>query len=108
MHKKRPKIRTGCRVSAAKIYLYHSTKIAKARTHRVEWPTDSSVQKQWSVAYQTHVYQKYVYQNKNNVAKKTLNPKGIARLKKVVVVIAKNFCKFEAEGRKFAKLLISL
>ena len=34
-------------VSAAKIYLYHSTKIAKARPHRVEWQTDSSVQKQW-------------------------------------------------------------
>ena len=26
MHKKIPKICTGCRVSAAKIYLYHSTK----------------------------------------------------------------------------------
>jgi len=25
MHKKTPKICTGCRVSAAKIYLYHST-----------------------------------------------------------------------------------
>ena len=35
MHKKSPKICTGCRVSAAKIYLYHSTKIAKARPHRV-------------------------------------------------------------------------
>ena len=49
MHKKRHKICTGCRVSAAKIYLYHSTKIAKARPHRVECPTDSSVQKQWSM-----------------------------------------------------------
>ena len=47
MHKKNPKICTGCRVSAAKIYLYHSTKIAKARPHSVEWQTDSSVQKQW-------------------------------------------------------------
>ena len=47
MHKKIPKICTGCRVSAAKIYLYHSTKIAKARPHSVEWQTDSSVQKQW-------------------------------------------------------------
>ena len=47
MHKKRPKICTGCRVSAAKIYVYHSTKIAKARPHSVEWQTDSSVQKQW-------------------------------------------------------------
>ena len=27
------KICTGCRVSAAKIYLYHSTEIAKARPH---------------------------------------------------------------------------
>ena len=35
MHKKSPKICTGCRVSAAKIYLYHSTKIAKVRPHRV-------------------------------------------------------------------------
>ena len=47
MHKKIPKIYTGCRVSAAKIYLHHSTKIAKPRPHSVEWQTDSSVQKQW-------------------------------------------------------------
>ena len=33
MNKKIPKICTGCRVSAAKIYLYHSTEIAKARPH---------------------------------------------------------------------------
>ena len=33
VHKKTPKICTGCRVSAAKIYLYHSTEIAKARPH---------------------------------------------------------------------------
>ena len=33
MHKKIPKICTGCRVSEAKIYLYHSTEIAKARPH---------------------------------------------------------------------------
>ena len=33
MHKKIPKICTGCRVSTAKIYLYHSTEIAKARPH---------------------------------------------------------------------------
>ena len=44
---KRPKICAGCRVSSAKIYLYHSTKIAKARPHRVQCHTDSSVQKQW-------------------------------------------------------------
>ena len=44
---KRPKICTGCRVSEAKIYLYHGTKIVKARPHSVEWQTDSSVQKQW-------------------------------------------------------------
>ena len=31
---------------AAKIYLYHNTKIAKASPHRVECPTNSSVQKQ--------------------------------------------------------------
>ena len=30
---KSPKICTECRVSAAKIYLYHSTEIAKARPH---------------------------------------------------------------------------
>ena len=51
MHEKIPKICSGCRVSAAKIYLYHSTKIAKARQHRVECPTDSSVQKQWFMTY---------------------------------------------------------
>ena len=51
MHKKRPKICTGCRVSTAKIYLYHSTKIAIARPHSVEWQTDSSVQKQWFMAH---------------------------------------------------------
>ena len=49
MHKKIPKICTGCRVSAAKIYLYHSTEIAKARPHSEEWQTDASVQKQWSM-----------------------------------------------------------
>ena len=31
MHKKRPKICTCSRVSEAKFYLYHTTKIAKAR-----------------------------------------------------------------------------
>ena len=36
MHKKIPNICTGCRVSEAKIYLYHSTEIAKARTHSKE------------------------------------------------------------------------
>ena len=36
MHKKIPKICTGCRVRATKIYLYHSTEIAKARPQRVE------------------------------------------------------------------------
>ena len=49
MHKKIPKICTGCRVSTAKIYLYHSTKISKARPHSEEWQRDSSVQKQWSM-----------------------------------------------------------
>ena len=51
MHKKIPKICTGCRVSEAKIYLYHSNEIAKARPHSVEWQTDTPVQKQWSMAY---------------------------------------------------------
>ena len=49
MHKKIPKICTGCRVSEAKIYLYHNTEIAKARAHSEEWQTDTSVQKQWSM-----------------------------------------------------------
>ena len=49
MHKKIPKICTGCRVSEAKIYLYHSTEIAKARPHSEECQTDTSVQKQWSM-----------------------------------------------------------
>ena len=49
MHKKIPKICTGCRVSEAKIYLYHSTEIAKARPHSEEWQTYTSVQKQWSM-----------------------------------------------------------
>ena len=40
-----------CRVSAAKIYLNHSTKIAKTRSHRAEWQTDSYVQKQWFMVY---------------------------------------------------------
>ena len=53
MHKKIPKICTGCRVIAAKIYLYHSTKIAKARPHSEECQTDSSVQKQWSMVEQS-------------------------------------------------------
>ena len=51
MHKKNSKICTGCRVSEAKIYLYHSTEIAKARPHREEWQTDTSVQKQWSMPW---------------------------------------------------------
>ena len=49
MHKKNPKICTGCWVSEAKIYLYQSTEIAKARPHSEEWETDTSVQKQWSM-----------------------------------------------------------
>ena len=53
MHNKIPKICTGCRVSEAKIYLYHSTEIAKARPHSEEWETDTSVQKQWSMTYVT-------------------------------------------------------
>ena len=52
MHKKNPRICTGCRVSEAKIYLYHSSEIAKARPHSEEWQTDTSVQKQWSMGTQ--------------------------------------------------------
>ena len=49
MHKKIPRICTGCRISKAKIYLYHSTEIAKAKPHSKEWQTDTSIQKQWSM-----------------------------------------------------------
>ena len=57
MHKKKgPKICNGCRVSAAKIYLYHSIKIAKAKPHSVEWQTHSSVQKQWFMPQHTVTY----------------------------------------------------
>ena len=44
MHKKRPKICTCCRVSEAKFYLHHSTKIAKARPGFDDWPEYPSVQ----------------------------------------------------------------
>ena len=44
MHKKRPKICTCCRVSEAKFYLYHSTKIAKARPGFDDRPEHPSVQ----------------------------------------------------------------
>ena len=43
MHKKRPKICTCCRVSQAKFYLYHSTKIAKAGPGFDDQPKNSSV-----------------------------------------------------------------
>ena len=55
MHKKIPKICTGCRVSKANIYLYHSTEIAKAWPHSEEWQTDTSVQKQWSMYIPTNL-----------------------------------------------------
>ena len=54
MHKKNPKICTGCRVSEAKIYLYHSTEIVKARPNSEEWQTDTSLQKQWSMPWLTY------------------------------------------------------
>ena len=57
MHKKNPEICTGCRVSEAKIYLYHSTKIAKAKPHRVDCSTGSSVQKLWFMVYSSPVRQ---------------------------------------------------
>ena len=49
MHKKIPKLCNGCRVSEAKIYLYHSTELGKGRPHSEECQTDTSVQKQWSM-----------------------------------------------------------
>ena len=60
MHKKIPEICTGCRVSEAKIYLYHRAEIAKARPHREEWQTDTSVQKQWlSLRVKTDLYEDF-------------------------------------------------
>ena len=54
-----------CRVSTAKIYLYHSTIIAKARPHSEECQTDSSVQKQslltWTNTY--NVIEKYSWES---------------------------------------------
>ena len=35
--------------------MYHSTKKAKARPHSEEWQTDTSVQKQWSMATYTNL-----------------------------------------------------
>ena len=43
MHKKRSKICIRCRVSEAKFYLYHSTKIANARPRFDEGIFDSYV-----------------------------------------------------------------
>ena len=60
MHKKIPKICTGCRVSEAKIYLYHSTELAKARPHSEEWQTDSSVQKQWSMYHYNFIFRSLI------------------------------------------------
>ena len=48
MHKRRPKIFTCLRVSKAKCYLYHSTKIAKARPGFDNWPEHPSVQINYS------------------------------------------------------------
>ena len=44
MYKKRPKICTCCRVSKAKFYLYHSTKIVKVRPGFDDQPEHPSVQ----------------------------------------------------------------
>ena len=44
MHKKRPKICTCCRVSEAKFYLYHSTKIATVRPWFDDLPEYPSIQ----------------------------------------------------------------
>ena len=47
MHKKDLKFALVAELVQLKFtYLYHNTKIAKARPHRVECPKDSSVQKQ--------------------------------------------------------------
>ena len=52
MHKKRPKFCIHCRVSKAKFYLYHSTKIANARPRFDEGIFDSYVHRiVWSLAF---------------------------------------------------------
>ena len=53
MHKKVLKFALDVDVELAQLEftdLYHSSKLAKARPQSVECPTDSSVQRQWSVA----------------------------------------------------------
>ena len=81
MHKKIPKICTGCRVSAAKIYLYHSTKIAKARPHSVEWQTDSSVQKQWFMSNVTA----YSYINASPILPQFFTPSSLVLITEVII-----------------------
>ena len=52
---KSPKICTGCRVSAAKIYLYYSSKIAKARLYTIyrrSGITDPNIMKNFANQYQ--------------------------------------------------------
>ena len=49
--KKSPKICTHCKVSEAKIYLSHSSKITKDWPQQAECPKQSVVQKQWSLPY---------------------------------------------------------
>ena len=46
---------TQCKVNEAKIYLYHSRKIAKARPQQALCPEQLAVQKQWSLAYVTYL-----------------------------------------------------
>ena len=50
MHKKGLKFASVVKLAMV-TYVYHSTKIAKARPHSIEWQTDSSVQKQWFMSY---------------------------------------------------------
>ena len=79
MHKKIPEICTGCRVSEAKIYLYHSTEIAKTRPHREKWQTDTSVQKQWSMGRVNEIFTNKVGRTKTQTCKGRVERKKVSK-----------------------------
>ena len=66
-HAQKNKICTGCRVIAVKIHLYHSSKIAKARPHNVEWPEHTSVQSSgpWVELESSIAWPMYIHQSLN-------------------------------------------
>ena len=92
MHKKIPKICTGCRVSEAKIYLYHSTEIAKARPHSEEWQTDTSVQKQWSMAHPNWKLQRSSFPKNAERSTTHLAYKTRLSIKKAYMYVLKYSC----------------